>query len=124
LGPGAGPDTLRELQSGATLLWSHHYVLSRPPGYFPYEALCGVLYAVGGVVASNLATVAMSLAMLDSFLLICARFEVPHRHLLSVTMAIQPIYLVSSTSTIDFIWALGCFFIGFRMLLEIGRAHV
>ena len=118
MGPGSDPDSLRELRSGATLLWQHHYFMSRPPGYFPYEVLCGVLYALGGAVASNLATVAMSLALLDSFLLICERFQVPHRYLLAATMAIHPIYWVSSTSTIDFIWALGCFFLGFRMLLN------
>ena len=116
-GPGSDPDSLRELHSGATLLSQHRYVLSRPPGYFPYEALCGVVYALGGAVATNLATIAMSLAALDSFLRICERFAVPHRYLLAATMAIHPIYWASSTSTIDFIWALGCFLVGFRLLL-------
>jgi hypothetical protein len=101
-----------------TLLWQHRYILSRPPGYFPYEALCGVLYALGGTVATNLATLAMSLVLLDSFLSVCAHFEVPHRYLLATTMAIHPVFWVSSTSTIDFIWALGCFFAGFRLLLN------
>jgi hypothetical protein len=117
-GPGSDPDSLRELRSGMTLLWQHRYILSRPPGYFPYEALCGVLYALGGTVATNLATLAMSLVLLDSFLSVCAHFEVPHRYLLATTMAIHPVFWVSSTSTIDFIWALGCFFAGFRLLLN------
>ena len=98
-GPGSDPDSIRELNSGATLLWQHRYVLSRPPGYFPYEALCGLLYALGGTIASNLATVAISLLLLDSFLHICEHFEVPHRYLLAATMAIQPVYWASSTST-------------------------
>lgn len=117
-GPGSDPDSIRELHSGATLLWQHRYVLSRPPGYFPYEALCGLLYALGGTVATNLATVAMSLLLLDSFLHICEHFEVPHRYVLAATMAIQPVYWASSTSTIDFIWALGCFMVGFRLWLN------
>ena len=117
-GPGSDPDSVRELHSGTTLLWQHRYVLSRPPGYFPYEALCGVLYALGGTVATNFATLAMSLAVLDSFLRICAHLEVPHRYLLAATMAIHPVYWASSTSTIDFIWALGCFLIGLRLLLN------
>ena len=117
-GPGSDPDSVRELHSGTTLFWQHRYVLSRPPGYFPYEALCGVLYAFGGAIATNFATVAMSLVLLDSFLRICAHFEVPHRYLLAATMAIHPVYWASSTSTIDFIWALGCFFLGFRLLLN------
>ncbi len=117
-GPGSDPDSIRELNSGATLLWQHRYVLSRPPGYFPYEALCGLLYALGGTIASNLATVAISLLLLDSFLHICEHFEVPHRYLLAATMAIQPVYWASSTSTIDFIWALGCFMVGMRLWLD------
>jgi hypothetical protein len=117
-GPGSDPDSLRELRSGATLLWQHRYILSRPPGYFPYEGLCGVLYALGGSVASNFATVLMSLAALDSFLHICAHFEVPHRYLLTAIMAVHPVYWASSASTIDFLWALGCFLVGFRWWLN------
>ena len=64
------------------------------------------------------ATVAMSLLLLDSFLHICEHFEVPHRYLLAATMAIQPVYWASSTSTIDFIWALGCFMVGLRLWLD------
>lgn len=120
-GPGSDPDSLRELDSGATLLRQHLYVLSRPPGYFPYEALCGVLYAIGGSAVNNFATMAMSLVALDSFLQICAHFEIPHRYLLAVTMAIHPIYWASSTSTIDFVWALGGFLLGFRLWL--GERH-
>lgn len=117
-GPGSDPDSMRELRSGAILFHQHRYVMSRPPGYFPYEASCGILYALGGTVASNLASVAMSLTLLDSFLRVCAHFEVPHRYLLGATMAIHPVYWAASTSTIDFIWALGCFFLGFRFLVE------
>jgi hypothetical protein len=117
-GPGSNPDSLRELHSGSTLLWQHHYVLSRPPGCFPYEALCGVLYAIGGSVANNFATMTMSLVLLDSFLCIGAHFEVPHRYLLAATMAIHPVYWASSTGTIDFIWALGFALLGFQLLLD------
>ena len=49
---------------------------------------------------------------------ICEHFEVPHRYLLAATMAIQPVYWATSTSTIDFIWALGCFLLGFRLFLN------
>lgn len=118
MGPGSDPDSIRELHSGAVLLWEHRYVLSRPPGYFPYETLCGLLYFLGGAVATNCATVAMSLLLLDSFLRVCERLTVPHRHLLATAMAIHPIYWASSTSTIDFIWALGCFLVGFRLVLD------
>ena len=117
-GAGSNPDSIRELHSGVVMLREHRYVMSRPPGYFPYELLCGILYAAGGVVTSNLASMLMSLALLDSFVRICAHFEVPHRHLLAATMALHPVYWAASTSTIDFIWALGCFFIGFRLLTE------
>jgi hypothetical protein len=117
IGPSSDPDSLRELRSGAILIWQHRYVLSRPPGYFPYEALCGVLYELGGTIATNCATVAMSLVLLDSFLHICDHFKVPQRKLLAATMAIHPVYWTTSTSTIDFIWALGICLLGFRLLL-------
>jgi hypothetical protein len=118
MGPGSDADSFRVLNSGATLIWHHLYIPSRPPGCFPYEALTGILYAFGGTVATNLATVAMSIVLLASFLQVCEHFEVPHRLLLGVTMAIHPIYFASSTSTIDFIWALGCVFIGLNLLLK------
>ena len=118
MGPGSDTDSFRVLNSGATLLWHHLYVPSRPPGCFPYEALSGILYAFGGTRATNLATVAMSIALLASFLRICEHFEVPHPLLLTAMIAIHPIYCASSTSTIDFIWALGCFFLGFSLLLK------
>lgn len=117
-GPGSDPDSIREIRSGATLLWQHRYVLSRPPGYFPYEALCGILDAFGGTIVNNLATVVISLAALDCFLAICRHFQIPHRYLLGFTMAIHPVYWAASTSTIDFVWALGCFLLGLRMLLS------
>ena len=118
-GPGADPDSIRELRSGTILLRHHVYVLSRAPGYFPYEALCGLLYSVtGSTIVTNLATVLMSLYALDSFLAICGNLKVPHRYLLTLTMALHPVYWANSTSTIDFIWALGCFLIGFRLLLS------
>jgi len=118
MGPGSDADSFRVLNSGATLLWHHLYIPSRPPGCFPYEALTGILFAFGGTVATDLATLGMSIALLASFLGVCEHFEVPHRLLLGATMAIHPIYCASSTSTIDFIWALGWFFIGFSLLLK------
>jgi hypothetical protein len=117
-GPGSDPDSIRELRSGLTLLLQHRYLMSRPPGYFPYEVLCGILCRLGGVVASNFASMLMSLALLDCFLRVCERFEVSHRYLLAATMAIHPVYWAASTSSIDFIWALGCFFLGFRFLID------
>ena len=99
-GPGSDPDSMRELHSGALLLHQHRYVMSRPPGYFPYEALCGILYALGGTAANNFASMVMSLALLDSFLRVCEHFEMPHRYLLAAMMAIHPVYWTASTSTI------------------------
>lgn len=117
-GPGSDPDSLRELNSGAILLRHHLYVMSRPPGYFPYEAWCGILYALGGTLATNFATMLMSLLALDSFLVICRHYKIPHRYLLAVAMALHPVYWANSTSTIDFIWALGGLLAGFRLLLN------
>ncbi|HVN29032.1 MAG TPA: hypothetical protein VMT64_11125, partial [Candidatus Binataceae bacterium] len=117
-GPGSDPDSFRELRSGAILLHAHRYVMSRPPGYFPYELLCGILYALGGTALSNFASLVMSLALLDSFLRVCAHFEVPQRYLLAAAMATHPVYVAASTSTIDFIPALACFFLSYRFLLE------
>jgi len=117
-GPGSNPDSIRELSAGAQLLWQHRYVMSRPPGYFPYEMLCGVLYFFGGSIANNCASVLVSLMLLDSFLTICGRLQVPHRHLLAAMMAIHPIYWTASTSTIDYIWALACCFLGWRLMLN------
>ena len=118
-GPGSDPDSMRELHSGLTLLWRHRYVMSRPPGYFPYEALCGILYRArrqrrrqprhaGDVVGAARCFPARLRALRGAESLSCSRRR------WRFIRCIGP----ASTSTIDFIWALGCFFVGFRLLLN------
>src|SRR5690242_7356779 len=117
-GPGSDADSFGVIESGCRLLIQHHYVPSRDPGYFPYEAIAGLLFNLGGSRLSNLASVLVSLLALDSFLDICAISKVPHRFILASILMIHPVYWATSTSSIDFVWALSGFLCGYRLMLR------
>jgi hypothetical protein len=117
-GPGSDADSIGVIESGCRLLLQHHYEPSRYPGYFPYEALTGILFNIGGSTLTNFASLLVSLLALDSFLDICATSDVPARHLLAVLLAIQPLYWANSTSSIDFVWGLSAFLTGYRLMLR------
>ena len=94
------------------------YQPSRYPGYFTHEAFSSLLYFLGGSVGTNFGTLIMSLIAIYFFLLILKTFNIPHRYLLALFMAFQPIYFVNSSCTIDYIWALALLLAGYSVLLK------
>ncbi len=118
LGYGSDNDSYGVLDSGRELLQHHRYVPSRPPGYLVYEVSIGILSRVGGSVLCNAASVVMALIALACFLRICEHFGVRHRHLLAVTLMVQPVFWLNATCTMDYVWALAMLLGGFLLLLR------
>jgi hypothetical protein len=109
-------------KTSKSLIESHRYVPSRYPGYFVHEIATTALFLLGGSLATNLGTMVMSLLTVYFFIRVCGHHKIPHGHLLSVFLIIQPLYWVASTSTIDYLWALGLLFIGYGLLIN--KRHI
>jgi hypothetical protein len=118
LGYGNDIDSWGVARSAQEMLTEHKYTPSRYPGYFTHEFASMFLILIGGSVGSNLGTLAMSLLTLYFFLMICEMHHIPNRHLLAVLLAVNPYYWVSSTCTIDYLWALGLLMAGYWCVLK------
>lgn len=60
----------------------------------------------------------MALVALGAFLALCRRLRVPHAPLLALTLSVHPLFWVSATSTMDYVWALGFGLAGGVFLLD------
>lgn len=118
MGQGADQDSVRVIRSAVTMIDEHRYTASRSPGYPVHEIGTAVLYSAGGVILANLGTVAMSVLCILSFLKIATHYQIPNRHMLALLIIVNPIYWVNSTSTIDYVWALGFSLCGFYLILK------
>jgi len=117
LGYGADSDSYETLRTGATFIESFDYIPSRNPGYVVFEILTLLLSSLGGSIATNLAAVLMSLFCLYGFYRLCMAFPVPNSKYLALIVALHPYYWVASTTTMDYVFALGFFFLGVSLLL-------
>jgi hypothetical protein len=105
LGYGTDPDAWRIALSGYWL-WDHGaYYPSRLPGY-PVPELAYALVIPGGWLATNLLTVAVSLAGVWFFARIASLLELPNRAVLVVAFAFTPLLWINSMTTMDYMWAL------------------
>jgi len=107
LGFGTDVDSYHVVEAGERIVGGLPYEHSREPGFLVHEVATGVLDWLGGSVLTNLGSVAMALVALGSFLALCRRLRVPHPSLLGLTLAVHPLFWVSATSTMDYVWALG-----------------
>ncbi len=106
LGYGPDNDTYGVLDCGRAV-WLHHVLqTSRPPGYWTYEALIFALDRAGRFVATNIASLAVSAVVLWRFYVIASRLGVRFRILVTACLAVVPVYVVASTTTIDYIWSM------------------
>ena len=117
LGYGSDYDSYNVLWAGKNFIETFDYVPSRVPGFFVYETITFLLNIIGGSLLTNLGSLCMSLAILYIFMNICKRYGVPNYRLLALIMMVHPYYLVNSTCTMDYLFALGFTMIGFWMLL-------
>lgn len=105
LGPGTDLDVGAVLASGRGIL-DGDYRPSRPPGAPVHETVVGVLDALGGTVATNLASLVAALAVVLAIVSLLSRHGVPRVWLVAAVVAANPWFLVAATSTVDFLWAL------------------
>lgn len=116
LGYGSDVDTFRVLDTGRNFMATADYVPSRRPGYVVYEMSAYLLDQIGGSVLTNLGTLSWAYIALDSFQRICRRRRMTHPGLLTVILAVHPLFLYNATVTMDYVWALGMTLAGFDLL--------
>jgi hypothetical protein len=116
LGFGTDSDTYTALNAWKYFLTTHDYVPSRLPGYVIHEM--GIYYAtkIGDSLLSNLISLLFA-ALLCLFLIkILKHYSIPASAILLVIL--NPVFIVNSTSTVDYIWAMCFFVIGFYLLIK------
>ncbi|CAN5506156.1 hypothetical protein BH20ACT2_BH20ACT2_06030 [soil metagenome] len=122
LGYGTDLDVANVRRAGAAVL-DGGYEPSRLPGAPVFEAAVGVLDASGGSVAVNLATVAVSVALVLALRRLLVRAGSPRPELACLVFALNPFTWIAATSTADFLWALGLLVVGAERHLA-GRSRV
>jgi hypothetical protein len=118
LGYGSDSDTYGVLWTGIRFAKTFDYVPSRPPGFLVFETLTWIFNTIGGYHLTNLFVMLMALAVLWGFSQVLDRYAVPHKKILLLALLIHPVFWLESTSTIDFIVAMGFTWIGFALLLK------
>jgi hypothetical protein len=118
LGYGSDYDTYRVLWVGRNYVETLDYVPSRVPGFFIFETITYFLDSIGGSFLTNFGSLIMSLLIISIFLFICKRYQVPNYRFLAVILMVHPYFLVNSTCTMDYLFALGFTMIGFWLLLK------
>ncbi len=117
-GYGSWPDIYLVLDTGRNFIHRGNWTPSRNPGYFVHEFFTMILNYLGGSILTNLGTSVMALLAVYSFIFICKKFEIPNYKFLALTIAVNPIFWVNATSTIDHVWAIGFILAGFALLLQ------
>lgn len=105
LGPGTDLDVGGVHDAGRSIL-DGGYEVSRTPGAPVFEAVTGVLHAVGGSVLVNLASVAMAALAALALVRLFAREEHPHAGWFGLALLLNPHVWIAGTSMVDFLWAL------------------
>ncbi len=117
LGFGADADAWRVAITDRWL-WAHHaYYPSRLPGY-PVHELVSALLIPGGWLATNSATMVVSLVGVFLFAAIVKRRAPGVQGLLTLTFAFTPLLWINSTVTMDYMWALTFLLASYLLLLQ------
>ncbi len=105
LGFGSDPDAWRVAVSAFDLHYFGVYHPSRFPGY-PLQELFNSLIINYGWLATNIATMILSLISVIVFAKILKELNIKNKGLMVVTYAFLPILWINSASTMDYMWAL------------------
>ena len=106
LGPGTDLDVGGVYQAGRSIL-DGDYQVSRVPGAPVFEAVTGVLHAVGGSLLVNLASVVMAAVTALALTRLLQRESVPHAEWFGLAVLLNPFVWIAGTSMVDFVWATG-----------------
>jgi hypothetical protein len=116
-GHGTDPDAWRVALTAHHLLDTGKYFPSRLPGN-PLHELVTTLFIPGGWIATNLATVAVSLLGVYIFVRILNHLQVPYRGILTIGFAFTPLLFINSIATMDYMWALTATLAGYYAILR------
>lgn len=105
-GYGTDGDAWRVALTAQTLWQSGSYEISRFPGYPLYEILQTPVIALGGSVASNIATLLVFLCSIVLFRSILRQWNTPHQELTLTIYAFLPLLWKNSAVTMDYLWGL------------------
>ena len=117
LGYGSDNDTYGVLQSGYSTWHLHVLSTSRDPGYWTYEAVAYFLSSLGGYVLSNLMSFAVTGVILWRFYRFAQELNVAYPMLWMSCLIVAPVYMIASTTTIDYVWSLLCIVLASEFLL-------
>lgn len=117
LGFGADPDAWRIAGSAFDLSYFHIYHPSRFPGY-PLPEYFNSLIINYGWLATNAATMVVSLISVIVFAKILNELNVKNKGLLVITYAFLPILWINSTITMDYMWALAFILLTWFFILK------
>ncbi|HEY9245424.1 MAG TPA: hypothetical protein VIO11_01110 [Candidatus Methanoperedens sp.] len=107
-------DVLAMVNSAYLLHYSHIYAVSRFPGSPVYEIINSFLIE-GGWLATNSATMIISLMTVILFGKILKIFDIKNRTLLLVTFMFIPVIWINSTITMDYMWGLAFILLAFYL---------
>lgn len=105
LGFGTDPDAWRIAISAFNLNYFHIYTTSRFPGY-PVPEYFNSLIINYGWLATNTATMVISLISVIVFAKILKELKIKNKGLLVITYAFLPIVWINSINTMDYMWAM------------------
>jgi len=117
LAPGWGmdPDSYRLALVAQEMAETGVYTASRMPGYPLQELLLARIVDLGPW-AANLASAIFSAVAFLAFALVLRTWKVKEYLLVALAFAFAPVVYVSSTSTIDYIWAFAFLLVSLRLL--------
>ena len=117
LGYGSDSDTYAVLHCGSATWHDHKPCMSRDPGYWTYEAVAYTLSTSGGYLLSNLASLLVAAVVFYRFNHLALRLGIRNPDLLTACLAVTPVVIIASTSTMDYLWSLLCIVLCAEMLL-------
>ena len=110
-------DVLAVVNSAYLLRYDHIYAVSRFPGSPVYE-IANSLIIGGGWIATNMATVLVSIVCVLLFGKILNILDIKNKALLLITFAFIPLIWINSTVTMDYMWSLMFLLLAFYFMLE------
>ncbi len=116
-GYGTDPDAWRVALTAHYFWDTGDYWPSRLPGYPLHEFTTVVLYK-GGWVATNLATVLVSVAGVYLFAALAKKLELPSKGALTLAFAFAPLLWINSVMTMDYMWGLTFILAAYLALLN------
>lgn len=106
LGPGTDLDAGAVIRSGRGIVDRWRYTPSRAPGAPVHETAVGVLDRLGGTVGTNLGSLVAAAACVALLVALLRRCGVSRVGLAVAVVVANPWFLLSASSTVDFLWAL------------------